>query len=122
MLDFNVALGERFAASKHWDECRKYNAVEFNTLGAMIPILLKQPERADDADNPVRVVLSAGCPAHAWRLFEERFNLRLIEWFGMVDSPGFLMNTSGKGGSMGSPLPGFDFNVVAANHLNLPPV
>ena len=121
VLDFKLALGERFSASKHWDECRKYNAVEFNTLGAMIPILLKQPERPDDADNSVRVVLTAGCPAHAWRPFEERFNLRLIEWFGMVDSPGFLINTTGKVGSMGKPMAGFEFRVVDDNDHDLPP-
>ena len=121
MLDFKLALGERFSASRHWDECRKYNAVEFNTLGAMIPILLKQPERPDDADNPVRVVLTAGCPLHAWRPFEERFNLRLIEWFGMVDSPGFLINTTGKVGSMGKPMAGFEFRVVDDDDRDLPP-
>jgi len=121
VLDYKLALGERFSASRHWDECRKYNAVEFNTLGAMIPILLKQPERSGDADNPVRVVLSAGCPAYAWRPFEERFKLRLVEWFGMVDSPGFLMNASGKVGSMGRPLPGFEFRVVDDNDHDLPP-
>jgi crotonobetaine/carnitine-CoA ligase len=121
MLDYKLALGERFSASKFWDECRKYNAVEFNTLGAMIPILLKQPERPDDGDNPVRVVLSAGCPAYAWQPLEERFKLRVIEWFGMVDSPGFLMNKSGKIGSMGKPLPGFEFRVVDDEDRDLPP-
>lgn len=121
MLDYKLAIGERFSASKFWDECRKYNAVEFNTLGAMIPILLKQPERPDDADNPVRVVLSAACPAYAWQPFEERFKLRVLEWFGMVDSPGFLMNTTGKVGSMGKPLPGFDFRVVDDEDRDLPP-
>ncbi len=121
VLDYKLALGERFSASRHWNECRKYNAVEFNTLGAMIPILLKQPERPDDTDNPVRVVLSAACPAYAWRPFEERFKLRLIEWFGMVDSPGFLMNARGKVGSMGRPLPGFEFRVVDDNDHDLPP-
>ncbi len=121
MLDYKLAIGERFSASKHWDDCRKYNAVEFNTLGAMIPILLKQPEGPDDGDNPVRVVLSAGCPAYAWRPLEERFKLRLIEWFGMVDSPGFLMNTTGKVGSMGKSLPGFEFRVVDDEDRDLPP-
>ena len=120
MLDYKLALGERFSASKHWDECRKYNAVEFNTLGAMIPILLKQPERPDDSDNPVRVVLSAGCPAYAWQPLEERFKLRIIEWFGMVDSPGFLMNSTGKIGSMGKPLPGFEFRVVDDEDRDVP--
>jgi crotonobetaine/carnitine-CoA ligase len=120
MLDYKLAIGERFSASKFWDECRKYNAVEFNTLGAMIPILLKQPERPGDGDNPVRVVLSAACPAYAWQPFEERFKLRVIEWFGMVDSPGFLMNTTGKMGSMGRPLPGFEFRVVDDEDRDLP--
>jgi carnitine-CoA ligase len=120
MLDYKLALGERFSASKHWDECRKYNAVEFNTLGAMIPILLKQPERPDDGDNPVRVVLSAGCPAYAWQPLEKRFKLRIIEWFGMVDSPGFLMNSTGKIGSMGKPLPGFEFRVVDDEDHDVP--
>jgi crotonobetaine/carnitine-CoA ligase len=121
VLDYKLALGERFSASRHWDDCRKYHAVEFNTLGAMIPILLKQPERPDDADNPVRVVLSAACPAYAWRPFEERFKLRIIEWFGMVDAPGFLLNRTGKVGSMGRPLPGFAFRVVDDEDRDLPP-
>ena len=119
--DFTLALGEHFSASRFWDECRRYEAVEFNTLGAMIPILLKQPPRPDDADNPVRVVLSAACPAHAWRPFEERFGLRIIEWFGMVDAPGFLMNTTGKVGAMGKPLPGFAFRVVDEQDQDVAP-
>jgi len=120
VLDYKLAIAERFSASRHWDDCRKYDAVEFNTLGAMIPILLKQPERPDDHDNPVRVVLSAACPAYAWRPFEERFKLQIIEWFGMVDSPGFLLNATGKVGSMGKPLPGFEFRVVDDEDHELP--
>jgi carnitine-CoA ligase len=121
LLDFKLALGERFSASKHWDDCRRYDAVEFNTLGAMIPILLKQAQRPDDVDNPVRVVLSAACPAYAWRPLEERFNIRIIEWFGMVDAPGFLLNAGGKVGSMGKALPGFEFRVVDAADRDVAP-
>src|SRR4029077_960704 len=36
-----LALAEKFSASRFWDKCRNYDAVEFNTLGAMIPILMK---------------------------------------------------------------------------------
>ena len=36
--------------------------MEFNTLGGMLSILLKQPEKPDDRDNPVRTVLSAAAP------------------------------------------------------------
>jgi carnitine-CoA ligase len=112
MLDAKLALGERFSASRFFDDCRRYEAVEFNTLGGMISILLKQPPRPDDADNPVRTVLSAGCPPDRWEEFERRFDLRIIEWFGMVDSPGFLMNSEGRVGAMGKPISGIEFDIV----------
>jgi crotonobetaine/carnitine-CoA ligase len=112
ILDARFALGERFSGSRFFDECRRYDAVECNTLGGMISILLKQPERPDDTDNPVRVVLSAGCPPDRWEAFQRRFDVRIVEWFGMVDAPGILMNTEGRVGSMGKPVAGVEFAVV----------
>ncbi len=112
VLDARFALAERFSASRFFDDCRRYDAVEFNALGGMISILLKQPERSDDADNPVRTVLSAGCPPDRWVEFEQRFGLRLVEWFGMVDAPGILLNSDGRVGSMGKPIAGVEFAVV----------
>ncbi|MFN8203106.1 MAG: AMP-binding protein [Solirubrobacteraceae bacterium] len=75
-LDAKLALAPRFTASGLFDDCRRYDAVEFNGLGGMISILLKQPPRPDDRDHPVRTVLSAGCPPDRWREFEERFGVR----------------------------------------------
>ncbi len=112
VLDARFALAERFSASRFFDDCRRFDAVEFNALGGMISILLKQPVRPDDADNPVRTVLSAGCPPDRWEEFERRFGLRLVEWFGMVDAPGILLNTEGRVGSMGTPIAGVEFAVV----------
>jgi carnitine-CoA ligase len=115
MLGAKLALAERFSASRFFDDCRRYDAVSFNTLGGMISILLKQPRRPDDADNPVRTVLSAGCPPDRWEEFEKRFGVRIVEWFGMVDSPGFLLNEEGRVGSMGKPIAGIEFRVVDDN-------
>ncbi|MGH3499924.1 MAG: AMP-binding protein [Nocardioidaceae bacterium] len=113
ILDAKFALGERFSASRFWDECRRYDAVEFNTLGGMISILLKQLPTGRDRAHNVRVVLSAGCPPDRWEEFERRFGVRVIEWFGMVDSPGILLNDAGKVGSMGrSGVSGVEFTVV----------
>jgi len=95
--------------------------VECNALGGMISILLKQPLRADDSDNPVRTVLSAGCPPDRWVEFEQRFGLRLIEWFGMVDAPGILVNTEGRVGSMGKPVAGVEFEIVGEDGEPVPP-
>ncbi len=116
-----LALAERFSASQFWDDCRRYNVVQVSTLGGIIPILMKQPPRADDRDNPVRVALSVGCPAASWREFEERFGVRVVEWYGMSDSPGNLINTEGRIGSVGKPAKGSEFRVVDDNGETLPP-
>ncbi len=77
--------------------------------------------RPDDADNPVRVVLSAGCPPDRWQEFQDRFAVRIIEWFGMVDAPGILLNTEGRVGAMGKAVAGVEFGVVDAQDRPVPP-
>lgn len=119
-LDAKIAVSERFSASKFWDEVREFEAVEFNHVGAIIPILMKQLPRPDDADNPMRVVLSNGCPQHLWEDFEKRFGLRVVEFFGMTDSPGYLVNHDGKVGSMGKPVGGLEAAVVDDEGNELP--
>jgi crotonobetaine/carnitine-CoA ligase len=120
LLDAKFALAERFSASRFWDDCRRYEAVEFNTLGGMLSILLKQPDKPNDADNPVRTVLSAAAPPDRWREFEERFGVNIVEFYGMVDSPGFLLNADGIVGSMGKPIANIDFAIMDDDDQPLP--
>jgi crotonobetaine/carnitine-CoA ligase len=102
-----LILGKRFSASRHWDICRKYNITTFNTLGAMIPILMKQPERPNDKEHKVRRVGSAACPRELWVAFEERYNLKINEGYGATDGGGFSLGAQGATnvpvGSMGKP-------------------
>lgn len=119
--DAMLALAPRFSASRFWEECRTTGAVETNTLGGMISILLKQPPGPRDRDHGVRTVLSAGCPPERWREFEDRFGVEIVEWYGMVDSPGFLLNQDGPVGSMGRPVAGVEFQVVDDDDRPLEP-
>lgn len=100
-----MVLSRKFSASRFWDELRRYGVTTFNALGAMIPILMKQPERDDDRDNPVRVVFSAACPASVWADFEERFGVQIIEGYAAVDGGGFAIINFGNApkGSIGKP-------------------
>lgn len=103
-----VVLSRRFSASRFWDEIRRHRVTTFNALGAMIPILMKQPERDDDSDNAVRAVFSAACPAEVWAAFEQRFGVHIIEGYAATDGGGFATMNFGDGpkGSVGrSPVP-----------------
>ena len=78
----------------------------FNSIGAMIPILMKQPGKPNDRDHKVRYVLSAACPTAMWAPFEKRFGLQIFEGYGAVDGGGFIVINFGTAppGSMGKPL------------------
>jgi crotonobetaine/carnitine-CoA ligase len=105
VLGIPMVLSRRFSASRFWDEARRYGVTTFNALGAMIPILMKQPERENDRDNKVRVVFSAACPASVWAEFEGRFGVHIVEAYAAVDGGGFMVINFGNApkGSFGKP-------------------
>jgi crotonobetaine/carnitine-CoA ligase len=104
--DGTVVLSKKFSATNFWKEVRESGCTTFNTIGAMIPILLKQPPQPLDAVNNVRLVVSAACPSTDWEPFEKRFNLRLFEAYGAVDGGGFTSFNIGNAppGSIGKPI------------------
>lgn len=107
MLGIKSVISRQFTKSRLWAICRKHKATTFSLLGGMMMGLYSEPPRPDDADNPVQVVLSAGTPRAIWRAFEERFGVKIHEWYGAVEG-GFAHNPPGVGpvGSFGKPLDG----------------
>jgi crotonobetaine/carnitine-CoA ligase len=116
-------LEKRFSASRFWDPIRRWGVTSFNALGAMIPILMKQPERPDDADNPVRLVLSAACPKNLWRAFEKRFGVEIMEAYGAVDGGGVMIFNRGDApvGSVGKLPPTTEWKLVGDHDHEVAP-
>lgn len=115
------ALDKRFSASRFWDSIRRYGCTQFNALGAMIPILMKQPEKPDDADNPVRLVISAACPANLWEPFERRFGVKIWEAYGAVDGGGLIFNFGNAPvGSVGKPVGVAEWKLVDDDGSEVP--
>ncbi|MGW1420035.1 AMP-binding protein [Bradyrhizobium manausense] len=81
-----AVLDAQFTASGFWDRIRSFGATQFNYIGGMIPILMKQPERPEDAENPIRIALGAAAPGNQWEAFETRFGLRLVECYGQTEN------------------------------------
>ncbi len=117
-----VVLGRKFSASRFWDEIRRYGVTAFNTIGAMIPILMKQPERPDDRDNRVRFTFSAACPADLWPRFEKRFGIKIYEGYGAVDGGGKSIMNLGNApvGSIGKPSPGVEYRLIDREGNDVP--
>jgi crotonobetaine/carnitine-CoA ligase len=83
-LGATVGLDRKFSASRFWDGVRRTGGTVFTCLGSVMTILWKQPPRADDAENPVRQVVSAPRPAFVAQ-FEERFGLRAVDCYGATE-------------------------------------
>jgi crotonobetaine/carnitine-CoA ligase len=83
-----LALLPRFSASTFLDSARRYGATEFNAIGAMLEILMRQPARPDDADTPLRLCYTGPAPERARQEeIEARFGLRIVVGYAMSESP-----------------------------------
>jgi crotonobetaine/carnitine-CoA ligase len=117
-----AVFSSRFTKSRIWDISRAYGCTSFSLLGGMMAGIFNEPPKADDGNNPVKTVISAGTPAAIWPDFEDRFKVRILEWYGAVEG-GFAYKPPGVGpvGSFGKPIPGMmQFKVVDEDDRELP--
>jgi crotonobetaine/carnitine-CoA ligase len=101
-----LVLLPRFSASGFLDSARRHRATEFNAIGAMLQILMRQPVRPDDAETDLRLCYTGPSPAREWQeAFEERFGLRVVCGYAMSESPYGLIWRNGERpfGTLGSP-------------------
>jgi crotonobetaine/carnitine-CoA ligase len=82
----SIALGDKFSASRWLSEIREYTATVTWAVYSMAPILMKQPEQPDDADNPLKVYLFSGMPPEIVEPFEKRFRVKAIDQYGSTES------------------------------------
>jgi crotonobetaine/carnitine-CoA ligase len=83
-----LVLLPRFSASGFLDAARRHGATEFNAIGAMLEILMRQPPRPGDADTPLRLCYTGPAPERERQLeIERRFGLRIVVGYAMSESP-----------------------------------
>lgn len=121
-LGLSCVLSRRFSKSRLWDICRTHGCTSFTLLGGMTTALYAEPPRADDADNPVRFVVSAGMPSAIWEDFEQRFDVQILEFYGAAEG-GLTIKPVGLGpvGSIGKPAPNLRHRIVAEDGSDCAP-
>jgi len=118
-----VVFEPRFSASGFWPSMRANGATVVYLLGAMVPILLAQPEGEGERDHRVRTGLGPGVPSAAGQAFKARTGVSLLEGYGSTET-NFAIATapdSPRGGVMGWLRPGFQARVADEDDAELPP-
>jgi crotonobetaine/carnitine-CoA ligase len=83
----SLALLPRFSARTFWHDAKRQGATQFNAVGAIVHILLKNEPSAHDRDHAVRLCYSAlALPESEHRTFEERFGVAMTVGYGLSES------------------------------------
>lgn len=73
-----IAVRRKFSASEFWNDVRRYNATCFGYVGELCRYLLNQPERPDDRQHPLRMMVGNGLRPSIWKAFKDRFGIEQI--------------------------------------------
>jgi carnitine-CoA ligase len=121
-MGLRAVFSRKFTKSRLWDIVRTHGCTTFSLLGGMVTAIYAEPPRPDDAENPVRLVISAGMPAAIWQAFETRFAVDIFEFYGAMEG-GMTIKPVGEGpiGSCGRAAPGLLVKVVDADDHEVPP-
>jgi crotonobetaine/carnitine-CoA ligase len=122
LVGAEVVYAPRFSASGFWSAMRACDASVVYLLGAMVPILLAQPEGEGERSHRVRIGLGPGVPASAGEAFKRRTGVKLLEGYGSTET-NFAIATradAAHSGRMGWLQPGFDARVADAADAALP--
>jgi crotonobetaine/carnitine-CoA ligase len=120
----SIAVTDRFSASRYWDEIRSYEATVTWAVYTMPAVLLKQPERGDDSDNPLRVFCTIGIAPDLLESFEKRFGAKVLDMYGSTEQEAiaFTPYDEKRYGAVG-PInrKHFDIRIVDENDEEVPP-
>jgi fatty-acyl-CoA synthase len=97
----------KFSASNFLADIRRYGATYMNYVGKPLAYILATPERADDADNPLRVAFGNEASDRDIEEFERRFGTLVWDGFGSTENAVIITREPGTPkGSLGKGFPG----------------
>ena len=102
-----VALARRFSASGFLPDVRRYAATYANYVGKPLAYVMATPERADDADNPLRLVFGNEANERDIEGFGRRFGCVVVDSYSSTENAVIVQRVPGMPpGSLGRPVPG----------------
>ncbi len=117
------ALDTRFSASRFFARAIEAGATVTYLLGAMVPILLKQPVRAQEREHSIRIANGNAPAPDVDREMRERFGFWVAECYASTEA-GCVLGVplaEQRLGKMGRPMPGYEAIVADVCDEPVPP-
>jgi carnitine-CoA ligase len=122
--DATIAVSPRFSVSRFWSEVRQTGTTQFNALGAMISMLLKQPPSPDDKSHAVRQCMALPLTRQTYRAFRDRYGIEITSLYAMTETFPVTLFAPGypeeKGASAGNATEYADLQILDEDDLPLP--
>ncbi len=124
-LGRRLVFRDQFSVSSYWDDVRAFDCSFGGLVGSMASLLMQQPERPDDADQPLRGVIMAPLIPDLDG-FRRRFGVRVCTAYGMTEiaypfASGWDLANDRSCGRLRSGPPGYEVRVVDENDEPVPP-
>ncbi len=88
-----MVLRQKFSVHNFWNDMRVYGVNYVISVAEMVRYLYNQPEKVDDADNPLEIMICVGSLRDTVEPFRQRFGLKhFIEVFAMTEGVGTFIN------------------------------
>jgi crotonobetaine/carnitine-CoA ligase len=87
----SMVLQQEYHTATFWDVVRRTGSTCCFLLGAVSTFLMKQPPRADDADNPLRVAMQQPL-AHDFAEFSRRFGVTMYTQVDMTEMAAAILS------------------------------
>lgn len=107
-------LGPRFSVSQFWSRMEESETTVTYLLGAMVSMLMTNPDTSLDRSHKVRNILAPGTPTPTLVEFEKRFGVTLTEAHGMTETNAAIgpIDREQLLGFMGKVLPDFEAKIL----------
>lgn len=121
-----VVLLQSFSARRFWSQVKAHRCTMLSIVPMLLRTLLAQPPQPDDGVHDVRISFYAlPTSDEEWTAFESRFNVKLIEGYGLSETLGIctsnpVIHGRTKRHCLGLPVLGREMRVVDDNWNELP--
>lgn len=113
-----IVLTERFSARLFWGQALRAHSSVLWTVAAILSILLLQPVQPTEREalSDLRMIFGVAAGSQ-WLKIRERWGIRLVDGFGMSETPGTITDDDCFDHSepypcIGRPVPGIDLRIV----------